>query len=141
WLFFGLHLLSLAATFALLIRLARLWSDTDMAGLLAALLFVVVRISPAGEPTTDAAFYTRSAALPPALAALLLLWRRRPYAGFGLLILTLLIHSLTAFYASVIGITVWLLNPGWHGHAYSLARGPARRLPLVLFLGAAALCA
>src|SRR5262249_16331987 len=108
------------------------------------LLFIAGRVSPAGEPTTDAALYTRSAALPLALAGLLLLWRGRAYYGFGILIAALLIHSLTAFYAAVVGISLWMLPAPareWHGQSHSLFHDRSRWLPLLLFLGAATVCA
>jgi len=129
WTFFAVHTLALAASYLALFLLARLWSATDWAGALAGLLFVVVRGTPAGVATHDPALYTRGAALPLALFALLFVLRVRPYAGFALLLAAHLIHPLTAFYALAIAGPAALVD--------SRLRWGHRLTPVALFVVAA----
>lgn len=110
WGFFLLHLLTLAAMHATIFLLARRGCSSDAAGLLACLLFVVVRHGPAGVDTHDPALYTRTAALPAGLFALWLILSRRPLLAAAVLGAAYCIHPLTAFYLSAIAVPLWLLS-------------------------------
>jgi len=110
WVFFLLHVVSLTASFWLVWRLAAECGGA-CAGYLAIILFVVMRISPASEPTLDAAFYTRGAALPLGLAAILLVLRSRTLWAGAMLVLAAAIHAITALQVLCVCMPLAILSP------------------------------
>jgi len=84
-----------------------------IAGLLAMILIIVVRISPAAEPTLDAAFYTRGAALPFGLAAVLYSLRGRILGPGALLVTAAAIHAITALQVLCVCVPLLLMSPAW----------------------------
>jgi len=112
WAFFVLHVVCTSACFWLVWRLAEWCGGGVFAGLLAVILFVVIRISPAAEPSQDAAFYTRGAALPLGLAAILLVFRGRFARAAGFLGLAGAIHAITALQVFCVVLPLALMLPG-----------------------------
>lgn len=101
-----------------------------LAGLLAIILFVVIRISPAAEPTLDTAFYTRGAALPLGLAAILLSLHGRQFWAAAFFMLTAAIHAITAMQVLCVCLPLALMSS-----AVSAVR---RRLNVVALVAAVA---
>lgn len=139
WVFFVGHWLTLAATYALLMAIARRAGADRRAAWLTAILFAATRISPAGEPTFDAAFYTRGAALPVALAALWLVLADRPLAGLACLLLAITVHAATAFHAAALVLPLWLASATggrrWARAAAGLAAFAALAVALAWLVG------
>lgn len=112
WAFFVLHVVCVSASFWLVGRLAVECGGGTLAGLLALILFVVIRISPAAEPTLDTAFYSRGAALPLGLTAILLGLRGRSAWAAGLLVVSAAIHAITALQVFCVVLPLALMLPG-----------------------------
>lgn len=112
WTFFLLHVVCAAASFGLLWRLASECDGGQLAGLLAIILLVVIRISPGAEPTLDTAFYTRGAALPLGLAAIQLVLRNRTAWAAVMLVFAAAIHAITALQVFCVSLPLALMLPG-----------------------------
>ncbi len=112
WAFFLLQVVCTSASFWLVWRLAVECGGGVFAGLFAVILLVVIRISPAAEPTLDTAFYTRGAALPLGLAAILLILRNRSAWAAVMIVFAAGIHAITALQVLCVCLPLALISPG-----------------------------
>ena len=125
WIFFALYVASLLGTLEAVRGLGSFLAGQPRAGWLAALVFTAVYSAPAGVDTMDAALYSRVAALPLALAGLILLLRARAAAGLCALGAAFVLHPLTGLYAAAIALPLHAAEVAIPGRRRALALGAA----------------